>query len=181
MSEAPALPDPVLPITEAMLSWASQLEVVDTEQYPLPGGSQQRHWDPDPRLVHLNRSTTRKNSDRVTYYEHVATIRHKKDGLVFICFRETMDALLAKQKDPAKFPAWLMAHPVKQTERGVFFAIVKHPPTANTADIYEWLTSLDDFGKALKCDVTWMYDVLSWYLIRRGVVQQDFYGSAPHV
>ena len=66
-----------------------------------------------------------KNSDLVTYYEHVATLHHTRSGVTFIAFRMTMDALLAMQKDPQKFPAWLMKSAVKQTELRVHFAVVK--------------------------------------------------------
>ena len=168
---------PVRQLTEAMLSWAAQLDVLDTEVYALPGATQSRTWDPDPRLVNLAKSIDRKDSDRITYYHHVATIHHRKDGITFIAFKETRDALLARQSDPARYPLWLMESAVKATEQQTYFAVVKSKPGPMTSSIYDWRRSIEDFGAGIHCDTSWMYDVLSYVLLRKGVVKQEFYGS----
>ena len=95
MSRELNLRDPVRPLTQAMLAWASELEVVEKETYPLAGASQKRTWAPDPRLVNLAGSLSAKNSDVICYYNQLALLTHKKDGIWFVVFRETRDALLA--------------------------------------------------------------------------------------
>ena len=175
MSRELNLRDPVRPLTEGMLAWASQLEILDAEVYPLPGGQQRRTWAPDARLTHLNASCSAKSSDVVTYYNHVAALRHKKDGLVFIVFRETKDALLTQQRDPDKFPLWLMESPVKNTELRTFVALMVQKPRPGMTSPYDWLSPIEEHFP----NADWMVDVLAYTLIRKGLGAQDFYGTRP--
>jgi hypothetical protein len=169
------LRDPVRPLTQSMLAWASELEIVDLEVYPLPGGQQRRTWAPDPRLVHLKASLSAKSTDVVTYYNHIAALRHKKDGLVFVVFRETKDALLARQTDSERFPLWLMDSPVKNTELQTFYAVVTQKPRPGMASPYDWLAPIEErFPNG-----SWIEDVLSYTLIKNRVAGQDFYGTRP--
>ena len=89
-------------------------------------------------------------------------------------FRMTMDALLASQKDPARFPAWLMNHPVKQTELRIYFAVVKAPPL-NVTSIYDWLVPVED---AFPGAEVWMYDALAYFLMQKGMAKNDFFRKA---
>src|SRR5690349_11945257 len=97
----------------------SQLELLDAGIYPLPGGSVRRGsstvLDVDSRLTVQSPLST----DVLTFYEHVLSVRHKPTGRIYVAFRETMDALLMRQKDPALFPKWLMENPVKKTELNI--------------------------------------------------------------
>lgn len=170
---------PIRTMNDQMLTWMSGLKVLDTKRYILPGGWETRSFDPDSRLnlpimVQGGVNVGPKMSDKVAYYEHVATVHHSREGLTFIVFQMTMDALLASQKDPDKFPAHLMKSAVKKTELRHFVYLVRNPPTQTTSSLSQWLTSLDDFGDALGCDVTWIYDVISYFLINEGVIEQTF-------
>jgi len=168
---------PIRTITTSMIAWMTGLDVLDTESYALPGGQERRTFDVDPRLnfktmIMGGESIGPKNSDLVTYYQHVATIHHTSGGYTFVAFRMTMDALLAMQKDPQRFPAWLMKNQVKQTELRVYFAVVKAPPTGDTRNIYEWLVSIDD---AFPDAADWMYDALSYFITTKGINREKFF------
>jgi len=54
------------------------LELVSTKIFPLPGGVGRRQNPTayDPRLTHLSGLTP--VGDEVVYYEHIATVRHKR-------------------------------------------------------------------------------------------------------
>jgi hypothetical protein len=173
MSEALSLRDPVRPLTQAMMAWASYLEVVEKETYPLAGAVQQRTWDPDPRLVNLAGSLSAKSTDKVCYYEQLAILTHGKDGLWFVVFRETRDALLAQQRDPNKYPLWLIDSHVKTTELKTFIALMKGPPRPGMKDHWEWLRPIEEAFP----DADWMVDVLVYFLLTKGVVQQNMYGT----
>lgn len=170
-------------ITAEMMAWASELEVLQAKRVPLPGASEPRTFDVDPRLdikpmVMGNQNLGPKSSDVVTYYEHVATLRHKRIRPLFVVFEETMDALLARQKDIYKYPRWLMHHPVKTTELQTFIGMAdpRCKPTADTKSIDEWLIPLEEVFESVNVD--WIYDVMSWYLLKKGIVQERFYGQA---
>lgn len=70
----------------------------------------------------------------------------------------TMDALLAMQKDPQRFPAWLMKSAIKKTELRVHFAVVKVQPWPGVSNIYDWLVPIED---AFPGAEEWMYDALA--------------------
>jgi hypothetical protein len=168
---------PIRTITHEMMSWMAGLEVLDVGAYPLPGGQERRTFDVDPRL---NLKTmlmggvdlSPKNSDLVTYYEHVATLHHTQGGYTFVAFRMTMDALFAMQKDPQRFPAWLMKSAIKQTELRIYFAVVKTPPSADAGSIYEWLAPIED---AFPNAEVWMYDALAYFATMKGILKESFF------
>ena len=173
MNPGVSLRDPVRALSQSMLAWASQLEVVEKETYPLAGACQKRTWAPDPRLVNLGKSLAAKDSDVVCYYQQLALLTHKRDGIWFVVFRETRDALLAQQRDPAKFPLWLMDSAVKTTELRTFIAVMTRPPKAGMRSIDEWLTPV---GEAFP-QADWMGDVLIYFLLTKGVVSEAMYGK----
>ena len=153
----------LLPNRQVNQEWLAGLVIEDVKQYPLPGAYGTRQARPDERLSHL----TPKYADKVCYYMHVATIQHKPTGLFFVAFRETMDALLAAQSDPAKFPEWLMKHPVKKTELSVFIYRVKCKPTENMHGHEDWLEYIAE---------PWIQDTLAYFLLQSGVFTQEMYG-----
>ena len=107
-----------LPSKKVNLEWVADLELLEVNDppKPLPGATVRRVWTPDARL----NVQDAKDSDRITYYESIAAVRDRKTLAIYVVFRETLDALLAQQKDANKYPKWLMEHPVKQTERKIF-------------------------------------------------------------
>ena len=110
------------------LEWIGDLELLEVNDPPkaLPGATVRRVWTPDDRLVIQDA----KDSDRVCFYHSIAAVRDRKTLPIYVVFRETIDALLAQQKDPEKYPKWLMEHPVKGTERRFFLSrAVKNPKT----------------------------------------------------
>lgn len=140
------------------------LEVLDNKIYPLPGAYGKRPGDPDQRLKHL----VSKDSDIVCFYEHLATVRHRPTGIMFVAFRETMDALFMKQKDPTKYPVWLMDHPVKKTELSTYIYRVKRPPDSNDRTHEAWLDQIID---------STLFDTIAYYLLQQGIITQEMYGS----
>jgi hypothetical protein len=131
------------------LEWISQLELLEVNDppTPLPGATVRRVWSPDDRL----NVQDAKSTDKICYYESVAAVRDKKTLAIYVVFRETMDALLAQQKDPDKYPKWLMEHPVKGTERRHFLARAIHNPKKIAAQHgsdemwwQEWLGPVED-------------------------------------
>ena len=171
---------PIRTVTTPILDWMADLEVLDAGPYPLPGGQERRATAGTDSRLKLNpmflggTSVGPKESDLITYYEHIATLHHNSGGYTFVAFRMTMDALLASQKDPARFPAWLMKHPVKQTELRIYFAVVKAPPL-NVTSIYDWLVPVED---AFPGAEVWMYDALAYFLMQKGMAKSDFFRRA---
>jgi len=102
------------------LEWVAGLQLVEVNDppKPLPGATVRRVWTPDDRLVIQNA----KDSDKICYYEAIAAVKDSGTLGTLYVFRETIDALLSQQKDPEKYPKWLMEHPVKGTERRFFLS-----------------------------------------------------------
>jgi hypothetical protein len=102
------------------LEWIGDLEILEVNDPPksLPGATVQRQWTPDDRLVIRDA----KDTDLVCFYESVAAVRHKKTLMIYVVFRETIDALMSQQKDPLLYPKWLMDHPAKRAERRFFIS-----------------------------------------------------------
>jgi hypothetical protein len=168
---------PIRTITSEMMGWIAGLDVLDVGAYPLPGGQERRTFDPDPRfglktMIAGGVNLSPKNSDLVTYYEHVATIHHTREGVTFIAFKMTMDALFAMQKDPQRFPAWLMKSHIKKSELRVYFAVVSAPPRPDMSSIYQWLVPVED---AFPGAETWMYDALAYFITRKGILKEEFF------
>lgn len=145
----------------------AQLELTSTKVYPLPGATLRRVTnDADPRLTHLQGTP---QGDKVTFYEHVATIRDKKTGTFFVAFRETMDALLARQSDTQKFPEWLMKHPAKKTELRVFIhQVTKHPSDPTVETHQDWLAEIGDESA---------FSTLAYFLLKAEIISEQMYRS----
>jgi len=127
----------------------SQLEVTDERQYPMTGAICKNPGDLRINLA----STVAKPSNELVLAEHLATIRHKASGRVFIVYRDTVDALFLESQDIKKYPKWLMDDPRKQNERSIRINEMLRAP----ADKYDraWLgEDLDDKT----------YDTLAYFL-----------------
>jgi hypothetical protein len=136
--------DPVRNLNPEILA---SLEMVDTRVYPLPGGTGRR-WtnEIDPRLSNLLKAGGTPRGDDVTFYEHIAAVRDKRTKTFYVAFRETVDAQLARERDPLKFPEWLMKSPEKQRERPIFiYVVMKHPKDLPILRSHEdWLAPIAD-------------------------------------
>jgi len=140
---------PLVPLMsrKVNLEWVANLELLEVNDppKPLPGATVRRVWTPDDRLVIRDA----KDSDRVCFYHSIAAVRDRKTLAIYVVFRETIDALLAQQKDPEKYPKWLMEHPVKGTERRFFLSRAVYNPKKMAATkgsdemwFQEWLAPL---------------------------------------
>jgi hypothetical protein len=141
------------------------LEMVSTKAYPLPGATGLRQNNAvDTRLSGLGGLTP--VGDVVTYYEHIATIRHKgPPEQFFVAFRETMDAFLARHPDHVAHPEWLMKSPEKQSERNVhIYVMTRHPKTLAPSQLVShesWLAHVADVG---------VFDALAQFLAQHNVI-----------
>lgn len=157
--------DPVRNINPEFLAG---LTLESNKVYPLPGGFGPRmNNEIDPRLTHLQGTP---KGDVVPYYEHIATVRHGNTNKFFIAFRETMDAFLARQQDPQKFPEWLMKDPRKQAERQIFiYMVYKHPKSVPVMNSFEdWLSHLADES---------IFDSIAYFLTKQGVFTEEMLKS----
>lgn len=156
-----------LPLSQRPISMEiyQQLELLDRDVYPMPGSYMKRS-EFDPRLPGLNSLNT-KHSDEIIWYEHLATFRLGKDGPLYVAFRETMDALLARQRDPLRFPEWLMKSKEKRSELTIHVARVLRRPS----DKYDrgWLEFLETAGQET------LFETISHFLIQQKVVPEDSY------
>jgi len=161
-----------LPVRPVNLEFMAQLEVLDASVYPLPGGSAQRK-EPDPRL-HIDHP---KDSDVLTFYEHLASVRHKPSGKIFVAFRETMDALMGRQQNPERYPAWIFNEQVKQTELRIhIYQVTANPKTLAKSHgvsgqtwFFEWLAPVEDEG---------IHESLVFYLMNQKILDPEMYRAA---
>ena len=158
------------PVNEAILN---QLTLVDDRIYPLPGATYPRQGPRDPRLKQLASNDPHlsiKDSDKICFYEHIATIRDESNRRMFVAFRETMDALLAQQQDPELFPEWLMKHPAKKTELSIYIYLVKKHPrdVPNMKSHEDWLEYIPD---------ELLQDTLAFFLLQNDVISEAMYGK----
>jgi hypothetical protein len=102
----------------------------------------------------------------------MTTVRHTPTGTYYVIFRETKDAQLAQQSDPAKYPKWLMNHPVKDDERSVYIHMAKPNAQAllrkGVSSIADWL---DEIPNAQT------FNDISWFLLKSGIFTEKMYGS----
>lgn len=136
---------------EVSSEFVRNLELISSNIFPLPGATFNKGNHSDPRIKLLP-STIEKGNDKITLYEHVATIRDKKTDTFYVAFRQTMDCLFLEQKDLNKFPEWLMKSQVKTTELSVHIYQVierngkhvfpKDIPTLRTHE--DWLKPITD-------------------------------------
>lgn len=151
------------------------LEVVSNKIYPLPGATFERRGEVDSRVSSMAASNVAKNN-LITFYEHIATVRHRASGRLFVAFRQTRDALMLEQSDKKIYPAWLMKSDVKNTELKVHIYTVKmcdgRPvmPTATTSTHEDWLEHLGDSNP-------WVFDTLVFYLLRNHIISEEMYGK----
>jgi hypothetical protein len=139
----------------------SSLELVETRIYPLPGGTGRR-WtnEIDARLSKAGLTPV---GDVVTFYEHIATVRDKRTKTFYVSFRETVDAQLAREKDPTLYPEWLMKSKEKQRERLIhIYMVMKHPSTVPI------IRSQDDWLATIPNDS--VFDALWYFLSQNNVV-----------
>ena len=174
MAAQPTLRDPVRNVD---MEFFSYLELLDQGARPLPGSFVRRQGGVDPRLTGLKVMMTAQGAvgpregDEIALYEHVAMVRNRKTGHYFIAFRETIDALMARQTDPEKYPEWLMKHPVKRTELKVHVARVAGKPR-NKYDT-TWIEWLPDTPEGDR-----VFDSICYYLLRKGVLKEEMYGDS---
>jgi hypothetical protein len=151
------------------------LEMVSDRVYPLPGATFERVGTPDPRLSQLSPSTAPQNT-KLTFYEHVATVRHKSTGRFFVAFRQTMDALMKEQNDAKLYPEWLIKGDLKKTELKVYIYTVKEfngkpllpSEMPNLSTHEDWLTHIG---------VPWVFDSVAYFLLSNKIISQDMYGK----
>jgi hypothetical protein len=160
------LRDPVRPVSRKFLAG---LTLESTKVFPLAGGTGRRQdAQADPRLRGLVGQTLK--GDEVTYYEHIATVRHTPTNTFFVAFRETMDAFLARQRDPSKFPEWLMKSPEKQAERKIYVYKVTRAPAAVMTSHEQWLEPLQDQ------DIR-VFDAIAYFLHQNRVIDAAVYAT----
>ena len=160
------------------------LEMVTTKLYPLQGATGPRiSGEIDSRLKHLSGTPM----GDISYYEHIATMRHRPTNTFFVAFRETMDAFLARhalcicldpkfdenvscaqcgKRSSRKYPEWLMKSPSKQNELRVhIYAVTRHPNTvAVMRSIEDWLSHVAD---------PTIFDALAQFLYQNHVINDQ--------
>lgn len=168
------LKHPVRNVNQEYLLW---LEVLSNKIYPLPG-SHCKGGKVDSRHKNLP-----EREASVNMFDHLATIRHRPTGMLFVVFRQTMDALHFEQRDPVKYPSWLMDSDVKKTELSVYIhtilppyvtnptLVAKDPKIINVASqtrIHLWLSEIS---------VNWVFDTVAYFLLQKNVITQEMYGK----
>lgn len=159
-----------LPSRQVNMAWCQELELLDATVAPLPGGSVRRGaLAADPR-VHLARPLA---GDVITFYEHVALIRHKPYGPYYVAFRETIDMLLLRQTDLEKFPEWIMKHPVKRTELRTFLMEMTLNPKRLMAELGQGELWFPRWLKEIEED--WKHEALAYFLQRNQQIRQEMF------
>lgn len=164
--------DPVRNINQEYLHG---LEILSNKKFPLPG-ARCKGGSVDPRFTHIDSST-----GEMLFFEHLATVRHKASDMVFVAFQQTMDALHLEQKDPAKYPKWLMDSKEKSTELSIYIHSVKPPYNLNPARVVQdsaittptaqtrtakWLQEIQE---------TWVFDTVSYFLLNNKIITPEMY------
>lgn len=174
MSEQARYRDPVRNVNREFIH---DLEVISNKEMPLPG-ARCRGGEKDPRFTHLSAGT-----GEAILFDHLATVRHKRTGMIFVVFKKTMDALHLEQTDISKYPSWLMDSTVKKSELDVYIHTLKAPydknpglvtrdrtiidPTAQTR-IHKWLTEIT---------TPWVFDSVAYFLLSNKIITQEMYGK----
>ena len=164
------MPEPkiYLPSKSVDLEFMSGLELVDSNIYPLPGGVINRgSGDPDPRMTIEHPQST----DTLTFYEHLATVRHK--DRYFVCFRQTLDALYKDQQDLVRFPKYVMQSGVKKTELKIFIWEVKANPKKMARNMDSGTTWFDQWLKEIEHEPA--HDTLVYFLIHKSIVEPEMF------
>lgn len=168
------LKDPVRNINQEYLHG---LEVLSNKEYPLPG-AKCRGGSTDPRHTHLQTATA-----EVVLFNHLATIRHKGSDMLFVAFRQTMDALYLEQQDPSKYPSWLMASPEKSTELSTYIHAIKPPYNVNPRKVAEDASITTATGRTRvdkwlqEITVPWVFDTVAYFLLHNKIISDEMYGK----
>lgn len=166
--------DPVRNINQQYLSG---LEVMSNKEMPLPG-AKCRGGERDPRFTHLSTGTA-----EVCLFDHLATIRHKPSGMIFVAFRKTMDALHLEQTDPLKYPQWLMDSSTKKTELSTYIHAIKAPYDKNPNLVLKDRSIMDITGQTRvnkwlqEIQLPWLFDTVAYFLLKNHVINQEMYGK----
>lgn len=166
--------DPVRSINQEYLQG---LEVLSAKEYPLPG-ARCRGGDIDSRFSHLAPGT-----GEMLFFNHLATVRHKNSGMVFVAFQQTMDALHLEQQDPIKYPAWLMDSHQKHTELSTYIHCIKVPYNSNPSKVLADAsittptrqTRIDKWLQEI--NITWVFDTVAYYLLKNNIITPEMYGK----
>lgn len=174
MSEQTEYKDPVRQVNQEFLHG---LEVLSNKEFPLPG-ARIRGGDRDPRFSHLAPGIA-----EMSVFDHLATVRHRPSGTIYVAFKKTMDALHFEQQDPTKYPTWLMDSTVKKTELDVYIHMVKAPydknPSAVLGDrritdvasqtrVHMWLHEIS---------LPWVFDTVAHFLLKNHIITEEMYGK----
>jgi hypothetical protein len=163
------------PVRNVDMVFVASLDLLERDVRPLPGSFVHRK-EVDPRLTGLKVMMTSdgaagpREGDEIALYESVALMRHRPTGHVYLAFRQTMDLLMMEQRDPKKYPMWLMDHPVKRTELKIHVARVKSKPAGK--DDREWLEWLPETPADDR-----VFDSIAYFLLRRQVISEAMYGQ----
>lgn len=148
------------PLRDIDMELLLNLELVSTKVHPLPGATGRKLNIEDPRVT-----DSAKVGDETCFYEHIATVRHKKTHKFYVAFRETMDAFLARQMDMIKYPKWLMNNEQKQKERNIYvYEVYKHPKDLILRSHEDWLKPLDNDA---------YFDVITHFLAKNQVIDES--------
>jgi hypothetical protein len=148
------------------------LELVSSKIYPLHGATFDRGNHSDPRVKDIPLL----HNNKITLYEHIATIRHRSTDKFFVAFRQTMDCLYLEQRDLGKYPEWLMKSEAKTTELSIHIYQVrerngipifpKDIPNASTHE--DWLEEIKNGA---------VFDALSYFLLRQPDIKIEMFKS----
>lgn len=154
------LRDPVRPVASELLA---TLELESDKVHSLPGAIGRRpvELEADPRLSPVVMAGMRA-TEKVSFYDHIATVRDRVSQQFYVAFRETADTLFLRNSDPVKFPKWLMNTSEKHREASIFIQHVTHMPTHTTAFFTEWLEPIEDDA---------LFDAIHLFLVNKGVLK----------
>lgn len=168
------LKDPVRNINQEFLQG---LEVLSNKEFPLPG-ARCRGGDRDPRFSHLAPGTA-----ELVLFNHLATIRHPKSGMVFVVFRQTLDALHLEQQDPIKYPTWLMDSAQKKSELATYIHIMKAPYDKNPGRVANDVSIVAPTGQTRvdkwlqEIQIPWVFDTVAYFLLHNKIISEEMYGK----
>lgn len=166
--------DPVRQVNQEFLHG---LEVLSNKEFPLPGARCQG-GERDPRFSHLDPGTA-----EMTLFNHVATVRHRQSGTMYVAFKKTMDALHLEQQDPTKYPVWLMDSSVKKTELDVFIHMVKDQYSKSPSTVLGD-RRITDVTAQTRVDrwlqeitLPWVFDTIAYFLLKNHIITEEMYGK----
>jgi hypothetical protein len=165
------------PVRNVNKEYLDGLEVLSSKVFALPG-AKCRGGDRDPRFSHLAPGTA-----EAVLFDHLATIRHKDSGMIFVAFRQTLDALHLEQSSVIKYPKWLMDSDVKKTELSTYIHSVKSPYNKNPSAVLNDRSITDTTAqtrvdKWLQEIITpWVFDTVAFFLLKNHIITEEMYGK----